>query len=199
MIIGLDVSGTAEAWRSAGFTVDADGGVRIGHVRMQTDTEGRGITSWTFTGSNPVAEIDGLVTHVVGATEIEAAEHPNGSTLIDHVVVFSPDGARTTEALRALSLEPRRTRETSQNDAPFLQTFFKTGDVIIELVAPAQPTDDGPARFFGIACTVRDLDACAALLGRALGPIKDAVQPGRRIATLRHKDLGLGVAIAFMS
>jgi hypothetical protein len=71
--------------------------------------------------------------------------------------------------------------------------------VIIELVGPAEATDDGPARFFGIACTVRDLDACAALLGDALGQIKDAVQPGRRIATLRHKDLGLRVAIAFMS
>ena len=31
---------------------------------------------------------------------------------------------------------------------------------------------------------MNDLDACARLLGDALGAVKDAVQPGRRIATL---------------
>jgi hypothetical protein len=47
--------------------------------------------------------------------------------------------------------------------------------------------------------TVSDIDACAALLGDHLGPVKDAVQPGRRIATLRHEACGLTVPIAFMS
>jgi hypothetical protein len=32
-----------------------------------------------------------------------------------------------------------------------------------------------------------------------LGHIKDAVQPGRRIATLRHRDVGMSVATAFMT
>ena len=39
---------------------------------------------------------------------------------------------------------------------------------------------------------------CPSSYGEHLGRIKDAVQPGRRIATLRHRDLGLSVAIAFM-
>ena len=61
------------------------------------------------------------------------------------------------------------------------QTFLRAGEVILELVAarrsepPAAP--DPAARFFGIACTVADLDACAILLGDALGSVKDAVQP----------------------
>jgi hypothetical protein len=46
---------------------------------------------------------------------------------------------------------------------------------------------------------VNDLDACAELLGDRLGPIKDATQPGRRIATLRHEACGLTIPIAFMS
>ena len=37
------------------------------------------------------------------------------------------------------------------------------------------------------------------LLGENLGTAKDAVQEGRRIATLRHEQLGLSVATAFMS
>jgi hypothetical protein len=46
--------------------------------------------------------------------------------------------------------------------------------------------------------TVADLDALAARLGDHLGRIKDAVQPGRRIATLSGA-AGLGEAVAFMS
>jgi hypothetical protein len=63
----------------------------------------------------------------------------------------------------------------------------------------APPDEPQPAQFFGIACTVSDLDACASLLGDALGDIKDAVQPGRRIATLHGRAIGLNVPIAFMS
>jgi hypothetical protein len=47
--------------------------------------------------------------------------------------------------------------------------------------------------------TVDDLDALGALLGEHLGDAKDAVQEGRRIATLRHKELGMSVATAFMT
>ena len=81
----------------------------------------------------------------------------------------------------------------------FRQTFLRAGEVIVELVAADRPPAAGPARFYGIACTVSDLDACAALLGDRLGEVKPAVQSGRRIATLRGRDIGLDVAIAFMS
>jgi hypothetical protein len=122
--------------------------------------------------------------------------HANGATLIDHVVVWSPDGERTTRALEAAGIAARRVREDARPGVR--QTFFRAGEVIIELVAPPEPAE-GPAQFFGLAITVADLDACAALLGDAVGPVKDAVQPGRRIATLRHKAIGLPVAIAYMS
>jgi hypothetical protein len=45
---------------------------------------------------------------------------------------------------------------------------------------------------------VADLDACAALLGGRLGEVRDAVQPGRRIATIR-REAGLGVPVALIS
>jgi hypothetical protein len=80
-----------------------------------------------------------------------------------------------------------------------VQTFFRSDRVIIELIAPLEGTGDDPASFFGLAHTVDDLDHAAELLGPSLGSAKDAVQEGRRIATLRHKQLGLSVATAFMS
>jgi hypothetical protein len=55
-----------------------------------------------------------------------------------------------------------------------------------------------PARFWGLAFQVRDLDATCQHLGDKVGEPRDAVQPGRRIATLR-REAGLGPAVAFMS
>jgi hypothetical protein len=79
------------------------------------------------------------------------------------------------------------------------QVFFRLGEVILELVGQPEATGDGPPGFFGLAITVDDLDALAGQLGDRLGTIKDAVQEGRRIATLRHRDIGMSVATAFMS
>ena len=56
----------------------------------------------------------------------------------------------------------------------------------------------GPARLWGLAFSVDDLERTAHSLGGLLGAPREAVQPGRRIATLRGQ-AGLGPAIAFMS
>jgi hypothetical protein len=177
-LIGLEVAGAAEVWRSAGFTVDPDGGCRLGHVRIQTGVGESGIGGWSFGD----------------AASVEPATHPNGSLLIDHLVVFTDEPARTVERYAGLGLEPRRVRMVGNGRS---QTFFRAGEVIIELVGPidGEPGD----RLWGISPTVADLDACAQLLGDGLGPIKDATQPGRRIATLRHESFGLTIPIAFMS
>jgi len=84
------------------------------------------------------------------------------------------------------------------------QVFVRDGAVIIEIVGPAVPDDDPavrarPAALWGLAFTSDDLDGCAALLGNRLGPVRDAVQPGRRIASLRHRDLGLSLPVAVMT
>jgi len=57
---------------------------------------------------------------------------------------------------------------------------------------------DGPPRLWGLAFEVEDMERTAAALGGLLGSPRDAVQPGRRIATLRP-EAGLGPAVAFMS
>ena len=200
-------------WRAAGFTVDADDVARVGHTRLRLVGRERGtrILGWTLrhlaSGAAAGGDLDGLPTTSSTAVAPEPADHAVGARQIDHVVVASPDRVRTTAVFEAAGLVARWVRRTESYGAPMSQTFFRAGEVIIELVCPdtdepsepPAPGADPPAAFFGLAITVADLDAAAELLGPGLGAVKAAVQPGRRIATLRHRDLGLSVATALMS
>jgi hypothetical protein len=203
-LVELTVADAPDAWRAAGFTVDDDGQCVIGHVRvwLRPDDSARGVTGWALDHAAEVDTIDGLPTGVPAQDPPTAGTHENGSTLIDHVVVASPDIARTRSALEDAGFEARRVRDTDSYGSAMQQVFFRAGEVIVELVGPPEPDAaraDRPAGFFGLAINVSDLDATKALLGDNLGEAKDAVQPGRRIATLRNKELGITTAIAFMS
>ena len=116
---------------------------------------------------------------------------------MDHLVVFTPDLERTTAALEEIGVERRRVREVEADGSPLRQGFFRLGEVILEVVEHAD-VEPGPARFWGITFAVADLDAAAELLGDRLGSIRDAVQPGRRIATVRS-EAGLGLPVALIS
>lgn len=192
-----------DAWRAAGFAVDDDGVVPLGAVRVVLvgRDDGKRIRSWSFTDlGDDVADIDGLATTPPTHPDRLPGQHPNGCQSIDHVVVLTPDLDRTLGRFDALGLATRATRETDTYGMPMRQAFLRSGEVILEVIGPTEASgDDGPARFFGLAHTVADLDTTAATLGDALGHIKDAVQPGRRIATLRHHDVGMSVATAFMT
>jgi hypothetical protein len=198
------VADPPEAWEAAGFAVDADGTCRVGslRVRLAGPEAGRRIVGWTFRGlPDGTTELDGLPTTVTDRPACEPAEHPNGALSLDHIVVLTPDTERTVAALGSAGIELRRTREVPSEQYGFeaRQSFFRVGEPILELLGPLEAQGDGPAGFFGLAWTVSDLDGLADALGPALGRVKDAVQPGRRIATLRHKDLGASVATAFMT
>jgi hypothetical protein len=83
------------------------------------------------------------------------------------------------------------------------QAFFRLGEVILEVIeiqpgAPGAGDTDAPARFWGLAFGVDSLERAAELLGEHLSEPRDAVQPGRRIATLR-RSAGVGVPMAFMT
>jgi hypothetical protein len=207
MTVELDelvVADEPEAWAGAGFTVDDDGTCRVGRVRVRLAGRdaGRRIVSWQLRGApSGLDDVDGLPTTTTDRAACEPAEHPNGAVAIDHLVALTPDTGRTVATLAGLGVDARRTREVDaeQYGFPAVQTFFRLGEPILELLGPVEPSGDGPAGFFGLALTVADLDALPARYGEALGRLKDAVQPGRRIATLRHKQLDLSVALAFMS
>lgn len=189
------------AWAEAGFAV-ADGRSEVDGVTLEFTAEAdrTGMVGWALTGVDG-GSVDGLATDRAEPVDdrAEAPPHANGTTSIDHVVAASPDLDRTVAALRRVGLEPRRMRDTDQYGGPMRQVFFRVGRPILELIGPPEPMDDRPASFWGLALTVADLDATKDLLGDRLGDPKPAVQPGRRIATLRHRALGITVPVAFMS
>jgi hypothetical protein len=199
-LTALDVADEPAAWQRAGFSVDADGGCRIGGVRLRLGAgDGGGITGWALADlPSGTTEVDGLPTGSVHGPPPPPADHPNGVSAIDHVVVTTPDLDRTVAALEAVGAEARRRRDASTGERRIHQVFFWLGDTILEVVGPPEPAGGGRARFFGIALTTADLDATSALLGEHLGAPKDAVQPGRRIATLR-RSTGVRTAVAFLS
>ena len=55
-----------------------------------------------------------------------------------------------------------------------------------------------PARFWGLALVVEDLDRTVAMLGEHVSEARPAVQTGRRIASVR-RSAGLAVPLALMS
>ena len=189
-----------EPWRAAGFDSDGDT-VEVGSVRLRLGRPGkRGIVGWSLRGT-AARELDGLDTHVSTAQPADGDPHPNGVVSIDHLVVMSPDLDRTVAALEAAGFELRRLREGDTPGGSFRQAFFRMAEVILEVVeAPAELglSAGGPARLWGISFLVEDLEATAASLGDLLGSPRDAVQPGRRIATLR-REAGIGTAVPFMS
>jgi hypothetical protein len=106
-------------------------------------------------------------------------------------VALTPDFDRTVGKLRTAGLDYRSSRDAGNG---FRQAFFVLGPCLLELGGPAE----GDVRFWGLTLIVEDLDAAAERLGERLGRVKDAVQPGRRIATLRP-EAGLGVPVALMT
>jgi hypothetical protein len=199
------VADDADAWRTAGFAVDAAGTCRIGtvSVRLVGGGDRRGIAGWTLDGIEDAADpVDGVPTSLGTYDAGRGGAHSNGVKLIDHVVMTTPDPERTIAALESRGAVHRRTRLPDNYDQPMRQDFFRLGEVVLELIGPRVPDPERtarPARLYGLAHTVADLDATAATLGPLLTAPKDAVQPGRRIATLRTRDLGMSVPTAFLS
>jgi hypothetical protein len=195
-LVGLHLGVPPAPWAELGFDI-TDGGTTVGTVSLSFGGDpAAGIDSWSLTGiDESISSVDGVATTAVPPPPpAEPVSHPNGTTSIDHLVLQTPDLDRTVDALGAAGLELRRVRDAGQAQ----QAFYRVGEAILEVVGPYEPAGDGPARLWGLACTVADLDATAACLGDRLLPAKDAVQPGRRIATV-HESAGLGVPLAFMT
>ena len=208
VLVELEVADPPRAWAAAGFAV-GDDRCTIGAVRLRFvgRDERRGIVGWSIAGASVDGDLDGLPTTVVDAataSPAQAVPHPNGVVGLDHIVVLTPDLERTILACDRAGLGLRRIREGDGGDGRAVrQAFFRLGSTILEVVSgpgegSGQAATEAPATWFGLAVDVADLDETAEVLGEALGPIKGAVQEGRRIATLRHRDLGVSVAIAAM-
>ena len=148
-------------------------------------------------------DLDGLDTRASQAPPAAGRPHPNGTLAIDHLVVISPDLDRTAAVLRDAGLDLRRVREGDTPGGSRRQAFFRMGELILEVVEAPPGTkiaaDSGRTGApLGHLVPGDDLETPAAVLGDSLGEPRDAVQPGRRIATVATA-AGLGPAIAFMT
>ena len=200
----VEVADPADAWRRAGFSVDSDGVCRIDGVRIRLTGPGRGtgIVGWSLRGlpaDRSIHDLDGIPTKRSDAVTAAPAEHANGVTAIDHIVLLSPDLGRTVETLAVVGVEPRRERDAQLSGRPIRQIFFRFGDVIIEVIGSPETASEGPSTLWGITYVVADIDATAAYFGDRTAAVKDAVQPGRRITTVRHRELGISVRTAVIS
>jgi hypothetical protein len=195
-----------ERWESLGFAV-CNGAVRLGAVQVALAGRraGRGILGWSLRGITS-SELDGLPTVILSEkpSRVEASEHPNGIVAIDHLVAMSPELKRSVQALEVAGLQLRRIREQPTPMGAPRQAFFRLGEVILEVVQ--EPTEvlessggpDRPMHFWGLALLTDDLDRTVAQFDGHSSESRAAVQPGRRIATLR-RSAGLAVPVALMS
>ena len=173
----ISVPGEAAAWERLGFAV-AGGATRIGGVALTF-----GATALEVAASGLAAERpDGLPLVHARTVSGTVLAHPNGAVVLDHVVAVTDDMDRTLAALAAAGLELRRRARA--------MAFLRLGECILEVVE----RPGGRVALWGLVVVVPDLGG----LGPLLGDAKDAVQPGRRIATVRA-EAGAGVALAFMT
>ncbi|HEY3759494.1 MAG TPA: VOC family protein [Solirubrobacteraceae bacterium] len=194
-----------ERWSALGFTV-VDDCCQLGRVRLRLagcDT-GRGLVRWALRALASDG-LDGLPTvRSDSPPRAPAPAHPNGALAIDHIVVMTPALERTVAALQAAGLDLRRIREQPTPAGAPRQAFFRLGEEILEVVQEPDGAIEQsggverPAHMWGLALRVADLDRAAQALGADAGSIRPAVQPGRRILTLR-RSAGLSVPVALMS
>ena len=200
----LTVADLPEAWRACGFEVDGDvctvGETRI---RLAPADGAKGLTSWSLRGLGS-SDLDGLTTSGSDRPPpTERAAHPNGVAALDHVVAISSDLDRTVAALSAAGLDLRRIREEPTPAGAPRQAFFRLGEPILEVVqAPDEAIErtggDRLAFFWGLAFVAPEIEATVASLGDRVSEVRDAVQPGRRIATLR-RSAGLSLPVALIT
>ncbi|UTI62823.1 VOC family protein [Paraconexibacter antarcticus] len=202
-LAAIDVALDPPVWAALGFAVDEDGTCVVGATTLEVigaAAEGAPLLpGWTLRGPAAATPdtVDGLPTTWTDAPPAAGAPHPNTARALDHVVLRTPDTGRTFAALQATGMELRRERTAGTGSRALRQGFFRHGEAIVEVVGPLQHAGDGPAALWGLSFLVEDLDAAVALLGEGAGAVRDAVQPGRRIVTVRAEACG-GLPLALM-
>ena len=205
----LEIADDPARWAALGFAIDggecAIGSVRVRFTGAAAARPPAGIAGWSLRGALGT-QLDGLATELSGSPQppAPAPAHPNGVVSIDHIVAATPAFERSIAALRAAGLDLRRVREEPTPAGAPRQAFFRLGGEILELIEepPELVARNGgperPARFWGLALAVEDLERTVAMLGERVSEARPAVQAGRRIASVR-RSAGLAVALALMS
>jgi len=157
-------------WTSLGWSASPD----LGGITLET-----GDPKWAWTGRAPALSI-----HIFEPT----IGDPVAMMSVDHIVVLVPDLDRAIGKFSRAGLEPRLRMKVRNRPA----VFFRAGPVIEVIESPVRQ-----ASLFGIAVTseipLETLSLEWRSRGLDVGPIRPAIQPSRRIMTIRDLDAGLAV------
>lgn len=198
----LRIAAEPEPWQRIGLHVDDNGCAYVGTVRLcfvgAAGSDG-GVLAWGLDGlpaeHADVRDIDGLATYAAPAPD--GAPPPNAMHAVgfDHLIVSTSSLDRTCQVIGDVTGEPiKRIRDIGV----IRQGFHRLGEAVIEVVESPKVTAP-TASFGGLVINVADLDGLCQRLGEeVISPAKDAVQPGRRIASIR-KGAELGLPVALMS
>ena len=206
-IVEFVIGGRTEPWQAIGLNFTSLDRAFVGNTWLRFDAQlAPGLHSWALCTEeieSHVMSIDGLVTNFVDRAPpapdriLAPSAGPHLDVVgVDHVVVNTPDLQRTSTAIASATGAPlKRTRDAG---GAIQQGFHRLGGVVIEIVSsPKMPAGD--AKFWGLVLTVDNIDAVYDFVGLdVLSTPKDAVQPGRRIATFRS-GAQLGVPCALMT
>ena len=214
MLTELVLDAPFTPWRDLGFVVAPHSGHHhtvIAGVRFvfsglespraeSSNLEPHGLVGWSFADARDEVgssfDIDGVPTRLV-EPPTELFDHSLPVTSIDQVVVMTPSLDRTCGAIETrLGLPLKRIRDAGGG---VRQGFHRAGSAILEIVERPDISADQPARLWGVVFVVDDLDTVVERLGPdVIGAPRNAVQPGRRIATVKS-GVGLVVPLAFMT
>lgn len=192
-LAGIEVPGGAAAWEALGFSVDG-GAIAVANGAVFTGASQVGIV--LDDTATEQASLEGVP--IAGGRGVHSGEHANGALELDHIVLTTDSLDRTSTAVEAAwGLPQRRVRDTGS----VRQAFHRFADAdgargcIVEIV---ERRGMESTTLWGLVVNVADLDAAVAAGDGLVGEAKEAVQPGRRIATVR-REAGLPLAVALMS
>ncbi len=162
-------------------------------VTVDPAQSGRGVVAWGL--ASPVESVPDLGVALVVADAPPVVADPR-LLGVDHVVLMTTSLDATCGLIETHLGSPlKRVRDAGGG---VRQGFHRLGDVIVEVVErPDLPA--GPAHCWGFVFTVEDVDDLVSNWGDEVASApRPAVQPGRRISSLR-KGAGLATAVAFMT
>jgi len=157
-------------WTTLGWPISPD----LGGITLET-----GDPKWAWTGPAPALSI-----HIFEPT----VGDPVAMMSIDHIVVLVPDLDGAVGRFSRAGLEPRLRMNVRDRPA----AFFRAGPVIEVIESPVRQ-----ASLFGVAITseipLETISLEWKSRGLTVGTIRPAIQPGRRIMSIRDLDAGLAI------
>ncbi|NLA37396.1 MAG: hypothetical protein GX868_17160 [Actinobacteria bacterium] len=211
-VIEVHVPGSINTWADLGFDV-TEGVVALERcsVRPAMERLALGIaTSGPKRGGTAAGASRELPAHWLGIPLVKVhphtrsastpSPHRNGVRGVDHIVVMTTDLDATVAAIHSMGWEIRRQRPTTMLGFEVVQLFVWAGAALLEVVCASEPNEfiREPV-LWGVSLAADDLDATVEFLGERIGAPRDAVQKGRRIATVRRRGTDLGLEVAIMS